>query len=90
MIPSRYVLAPRLSPAEERVLRAILTGHTTYQSLARAVQLSQATVRVHMYNIRHKCNCVNMADVVLWAVRAGYELPALDESNECCNERNPN
>ena len=36
MIP-RYVLTPLLSPAEERVLCALLAGHTTCCALARVL-----------------------------------------------------
>lgn len=91
MIP-RYVLTPLLSPAEERVLCALLAGHTTCCALARVLYLSEATVKVHMYNIRQKCRAGNVVEIVLWAWRAGYELPAAsEESTESfCNKRNPN
>lgn len=77
--PARRLLLTQLSSTEDHLIRSVLAGHTTYLALGRAMHIQRGTVRAHLAHIRSKLDCRNMTEIVLWAVRNGYEIPSPKE-----------
>lgn len=57
----------RLTPAELRVVRAIIAGHTTADQLAGCLTTSPRTIQSHLGSIYKKLGAYNKADVILMA-----------------------
>lgn len=60
--------APTLTPAEWRVVAAILAGHTTHRAIAVAITTEESTAGQHLLHIYRKTGAANMTDLVLMAV----------------------
>lgn len=58
----------RLTPAELRIVRAILAGQTTGQALRAALILAHGTIATHLESIYKKTGGDNRADLVLMAL----------------------
>ena len=76
--PVSIAAKEKLLPSEERVLRCILAGQTTFQAIALALCISECTVRSHLAHIREKFHLNSMVEIVLWAWRNGYRLPEVE------------
>lgn len=59
---------PVLTPAEWRVVAAILAGHTTHRTIAAAIATEESTAGQHLMHIYRKTGAGNMTDLVLMAV----------------------
>jgi DNA-binding NarL/FixJ family response regulator len=53
-----------LTDREREVVR-LLAGGKTYKQVARALRLSQSTVRNHLHNVYHKLNVIDRAQAVI-------------------------
>ena len=71
----RYTMLNLLTAKEDQILRAVLAGHVTAADLADHLGIKWRTVRTHLNTIRHKTETRNLADLVLWAWREGYQQP---------------
>ncbi|NLE75561.1 MAG: hypothetical protein GX605_02265 [Chloroflexi bacterium] len=69
---------PTLSEREKEILQLVATG-VTNQQVARALQISPNTVKVHLRNIFGKLGVESRTEAVLLAVQEGWvELPGLE------------
>jgi DNA-binding response OmpR family regulator len=62
------------NPMTERELQVLrmLAGGKTYKQVARALQLSQSTVRNHLHNVYHKLQVVDRAQAVILSRENGW------------------
>lgn len=60
-----------LTERELQVLRLLSSGKT-YKQVARALDLSQSTVRNHLHNVYHKLNVVDRAQAVIVSRENGW------------------
>jgi DNA-binding response OmpR family regulator len=56
----------------EREVLGLLACGKTYKQVARALQLSQSTVRNHLHNVYHKLNVVDRAQAVIVSRENGW------------------
>ena len=63
-----------LSEKEFKVFLALASGQSV-QEIAEVMSLSPRTVGTHLYNIKHKLNAANSAELALIAMRAGLLAP---------------
>jgi two-component system nitrate/nitrite response regulator NarL len=59
--------APRLSAQETRILRNLAEGHSN-KAIARAFEIAEATVKVHVKAILRKIKVTNRTQAALWAM----------------------
>ncbi|WP_026931861.1 response regulator [Glycomyces tenuis] len=62
--------APELTPRESQVLGLIARGQTNRQ-IARALGVSEKTVKTHVTNLLRRINVADRTQAALWAVRHG-------------------
>jgi DNA-binding response OmpR family regulator len=62
------------NPMTERELQVLrmLAGGKTYKQVARALELSQSTVRNHLHNVYHKLQVVDRAQAVILSRENGW------------------
>jgi DNA-binding response OmpR family regulator len=62
------------NPLTDRELEVLglLSGGKTYKQVARALDLSQSTVRNHLHNVYHKLNVVDRAQAVIVSRENGW------------------
>lgn len=62
------------NPLTDRELEVVglLAGGKTYKQVARALELSQSTVRNHLHNVYHKLNVVDRAQAVITSRENGW------------------
>jgi len=66
----------RLSPLQQRIVHAVLSGATTRTEAQRIVGIkSQWTFDAHRRDIYEFTGARNFADLILWAWRNGWQLP---------------
>jgi two-component system nitrate/nitrite response regulator NarL len=61
----------RLSDREAQILKALVGGHSN-KMMARAFELSEATVKVHMKSIMRKIRVANRTQAAIWALENAY------------------
>jgi two-component system nitrate/nitrite response regulator NarL len=64
-------LAPRLSPREKSVLRYLVEGESN-KSIARKVDIAEATVKVHVKAILRKIRAHNRTQAAIWGMNNGW------------------
>lgn len=64
LTPSRNGEPNPLTGRESEIVKLLSTGKT-YKQVARALTLSQSTVRNHLHNVYHKLNVVDRAQAVI-------------------------
>jgi len=69
--PSKGGIPSPLTDRELEVLR-LLSGGKTYKQVARALDLSQSTVRNHLHNVYHKLKVVDRAQAVIVSRENGW------------------
>ena len=62
--------ACKLSPRETQVVRELLTGARNREIGCR-LGLTEATIKVCLYNVAKKLNTHNRVEIALWAERSG-------------------
>jgi DNA-binding CsgD family transcriptional regulator len=65
----------KLSPQQAGIVEAVIGGYTTRKEISAYIGVKRGTLAVHMYRLFNKIGANNIADVVLWAWRNGYQLP---------------
>jgi DNA-binding response OmpR family regulator len=63
---------PNPLTARELEVLGLLAGGKTYKQVARALDLSQSTVRNHLHNVYHKLNVVDRAQAVIVSRENGW------------------
>jgi two-component system, NarL family, nitrate/nitrite response regulator NarL len=59
-----------LSPREVQILRHLMTGHSN-KAIARALDISEATVKVHLKALLRKVQASNRTQAAVWAMNNG-------------------
>jgi len=62
----------RMTPREREVLVLVVSGSSTAE-IARRLGVSQKTIEVHRANIMAKSNAGSLAELVRWAIAAGFD-----------------
>jgi len=62
---------PRLSGREAQILDGLVRGHTN-KVIARACDITEATVKVHMKSILRKIQVTNRTQAAIWAIENGF------------------
>ena len=62
---------PRLSEREVQILVGLVKGHAN-KVIARACDITEATVKVHMKSILRKIQVANRTQAAIWALEHGY------------------
>ena len=62
--------APQLSPREKTILRCLVEGDTN-KSIARKIDIAEATVKVHVKAILRKIRVQNRTQAAIWAMNNG-------------------
>ena len=72
-------VAPQLSPREKSILRCLIEGDSN-KSIARKIDIAEATVTVHVRGILRKIRVQNRTQAAIWAMNHGALAPA-EQSN---------
>ena len=59
-----------LSQRELDIIRSLADGHTN-KSIAKALSITEATVKVHIKTVLRKLGATNRTQVAIWAVQHG-------------------
>jgi DNA-binding NarL/FixJ family response regulator len=93
LVTTEDAVAPQLSPREKSILRCLTEGDSN-KSIARKIDIAEATVKVHVKAILRKIRVQNRTQAAIWGVNnellartANNELPLLTSD---VNERLPN
>jgi DNA-binding NarL/FixJ family response regulator len=60
-------IAPQLSPREKSILQCLIEGHSN-KSIARKIDIAEATVKVHVKAILRKIRVQNRTQAAIWAM----------------------
>lgn len=74
--PSRQL--PRLSGREAQILDGLVRGQTN-KVIARACDITEATVKVHMKSILRKIQVANRTQAAIWALEHGYSADEIKD-----------
>jgi two-component system, NarL family, nitrate/nitrite response regulator NarL len=64
---------PRLSEREAQILNGLVQGHAN-KVIARACEITEATVKVHMKSILRKIQVANRTQAAVWALEHGHSV----------------
>jgi two-component system nitrate/nitrite response regulator NarL len=62
-----------LSPRERQIVQCLVTGLSN-KAIARELQITEATVKVHVTNLMRKISAANRTQLAIWAVDKGFQL----------------
>lgn len=79
-VTTEDTVAPQLSPREKSILRCLIEGDSN-KSIARKIDIAEATVKVHVKAILRKIGVQNRTQAAIWAMNNGsLSRPATDVS----------
>jgi DNA-binding NarL/FixJ family response regulator len=64
-------VAPQLSPREKSILRYLIEGDSN-KSIARKIDIAEATVKVHVKAILRKVRAQNRTQAAIWGINNGW------------------
>jgi DNA-binding NarL/FixJ family response regulator len=64
-------MAPQLSPRETSILRCLIEGDSN-KSIARKIDIAEATVKVHVKAILRKIRAQNRTQAAIWGMNSGW------------------
>jgi len=67
-------IAPQLSPREQSILRCLIKGESN-KSIARKIDIAEATVKVHVKAILRKIRVHNRTQAAIWGMNSGSLAP---------------
>ena len=70
LVAAEDVIAPQLSPRENSVLRCLIEGDSN-KCIARKIDISEATVKVHIKAILRKIRVQNRTQAAIWGMNQG-------------------
>ena len=74
------LIAPQLSPRETAILRCLIEGYSN-KSIARKIDIAEATVKVHVKAILRKVRVQNRTQAAIWGMNNGaFAQPANNNS----------
>ena len=65
--------APQLSPREKLILRCLVEGDSN-KSIAKKIDIAEATVKVHVKAIRRKLRVHSRAQAAIWGMKNAYRV----------------
>jgi DNA-binding NarL/FixJ family response regulator len=71
LVPAEDGIAPRLSPREKSILRYLIEGDSN-KSIARKIDITEATVKVHVKAILRKIRVHNRTQAAIWGMNNGW------------------
>jgi len=71
LVPAEDGVAPRLSPREKSILRYLIEGDSN-KSIARKIDITEATVKVHVKAILRKIRVHNRTQAAIWGMNNGW------------------
>lgn len=69
---------PRLSEREAQILNGLVQGHAN-KVIARACDITEATVKVHMKSILRKIQVANRTQAAVWALEHGQSVSPIED-----------
>jgi two-component system nitrate/nitrite response regulator NarL len=73
LVPAEDGIAPRLSPREKSILRYLIEGDSN-KSIARKIDITEATVKVHVKAILRKIRVHNRTQAAIWGMNNGWHI----------------
>jgi DNA-binding NarL/FixJ family response regulator len=70
IVPGEDIMAPQLSPREKSILRCLIEGDSN-KSIARKIDIAEATVKVHVKAILRKIRVQNRTQAAIWGMSNG-------------------
>jgi DNA-binding NarL/FixJ family response regulator len=80
LIATEDMVAPQLSPREKSILRCLVEGDSN-KSIARKIDIAEATVKVHVKAILRKIRVQNRTQAAIWGMKNGSPAPANNKSS---------
>ncbi|MGZ5871395.1 MAG: helix-turn-helix domain-containing protein [Bradyrhizobium sp.] len=71
---------PRLSEREAQILNGLVQGHAN-KVIARACDITEATVKVHMKSILRKIQVANRTQAAVWALEHGHSVDQIKDAS---------
>lgn len=65
------VLAEKLSTRESEILHCLVDGSSN-KAIARRLEITESTVKVHMKSLLRKINAANRTQAAIWGMEAGF------------------
>jgi DNA-binding NarL/FixJ family response regulator len=78
LVPAEDGIAPRLSPREKSILRCLIEGDSN-KSIARKIDIAEATVKVHVKAILRKVRAHNRTQAAIWGMNNGWLSGTTDQ-----------
>lgn len=69
--PASKVIAESLSGRENDILRCLVEGNSN-KAIARQLEITESTVKVHMKSLLRKINASNRTQAAIWGMEAGF------------------
>lgn len=69
--PASREIADSLSARESDILRCLVEGNSN-KAIARQLEITESTVKVHMKSLLRKINAANRTQAAIWGMEAGY------------------
>lgn len=69
--PASRAIAESLSARESDILRCLVEGNSN-KAIARQLEITESTVKVHMKSLLRKINASNRTQAAIWGMEAGY------------------
>jgi DNA-binding NarL/FixJ family response regulator len=70
LVTAEDAIAPQLSPREQSILRYLVKGESN-KSIARKIDIAEATVKVHVKAILRKIRVHNRTQAAIWGMNSG-------------------
>jgi DNA-binding NarL/FixJ family response regulator len=74
---AEHSMAPLLSPREKSILRRLIEGDSN-KSIARKIDIAEATVKVHVKAILRKIRAQNRTQAAIWGMNNGWRSRTTD------------
>jgi two-component system nitrate/nitrite response regulator NarL len=69
--PASKAIADSLSARENDILRCLVGGNSN-KAIARQLEITESTVKVHMKSLLRKINATNRTQAAIWGMEAGF------------------
>jgi DNA-binding NarL/FixJ family response regulator len=79
LVTTEDAIAPPLSPREKSILRCLIEGDSN-KGIARKINITEATVKIHVKAILRKIRVQNRTQAAIWAMNNG-SLTRLEKNN---------
>ena len=64
-------IAQKLSTRESQILHCLVAGSSN-KAIARQLEITESTVKVHMKSLLRKINAANRTQAAIWGMEAGF------------------